>query len=206
MKGILLLNGDPYRGEIDSKNAFVVCCDGAYNWAHGKVRIDRNIGDFDSIAKGVKIDPPPEEVYSAEKDYTDGEIGLRQLLKEGCSSIGIYGGEGGREDHFLGNLHLLYYAFLCGVRATMYTARSEIFLTKGKTVLRDLCGKTVSLLPFGGDAHIIDGDGFKYSLKGVRLRYGEAGWGTSNVVEKEEAWFDSGESIVLVIVNKNRGE
>ena len=43
MKGVLLLNGQPYAGEIDADNAYVVCCDGAYAWARGRVRIDENV-------------------------------------------------------------------------------------------------------------------------------------------------------------------
>ena len=105
MKGILLLNGEPYDGEIDDTSAVVVCCDGAYEWAKNKVRIDKNVGDFDSL-KYIPT-PAPEEIYPAEKDYTDGEIALKKLIALGVDEIEIYGGGGGREDHFLGNLQLL---------------------------------------------------------------------------------------------------
>ena len=44
MKAIILLNGEPYRGEIDAASARVWCCDGAYDWAKGRVRIDENLG------------------------------------------------------------------------------------------------------------------------------------------------------------------
>ncbi len=49
MRAVILLNGEPYRGKIDAEGARVYCCDGAYDWAHGKVRIDENLGDFDSV-------------------------------------------------------------------------------------------------------------------------------------------------------------
>lgn len=42
MKGIILLNGDRYGGEIDACGALVYCCDGAYKWAKNRVRIDKN--------------------------------------------------------------------------------------------------------------------------------------------------------------------
>ena len=35
MRGIILLNGEPWQGEIEDGNAFVVCCDGALRWAKG---------------------------------------------------------------------------------------------------------------------------------------------------------------------------
>ena len=33
MRGVILLNGEPYLGAIDCENALVYCCDGAYKWA-----------------------------------------------------------------------------------------------------------------------------------------------------------------------------
>lgn len=202
MKGILLLNGRPYEGRIDAENAFVVCCDGAYNWAHGKVRIDRNIGDFDSVDKTVELVPPPTEIYPVEKDFTDGEIGVRALISYGCDEIEIYGADGGREDHFLANLHLLYYAHLQGVKSRIVTKNAEIFIATGRTELVGEAGKTVSLLPFGCSAHIVNGDGFHYSLADITLDYGRAGLGVSNVVARDRAWFDCDAGVVLVFVNK----
>ena len=40
MKGIIFLNGEPPKGEIDCTGALTVCCDGALRWAEGKARID----------------------------------------------------------------------------------------------------------------------------------------------------------------------
>ena len=79
MKGIILLNGEPYTEKINADGALVYCCDGAYNWAKGKVRIDKNIGDFDSL--DIVPDPVPEEIYPAEKNFTDGEIAMSKLAK-----------------------------------------------------------------------------------------------------------------------------
>lgn len=202
MKGILLLNGQPYGGEIKSENAFVVCCDGAYNWARGRVRIDRNTGDFDSVSKGIEILPPPVEIYPSEKDCTDGEIGLWTLLSHGCDEIEIYGAVGGRADHFLGNLHLLYYAFAQGVKAKIVAETADIFIRSGRVELSGLAGKTVSLLPFGGAAHIVNGDGFKYALNDKTFSYG-SNLGISNIILKENAWFHCDRGAVLVFVNKN---
>lgn len=97
MRGVLLLNGEPYTGKIDAENAFVVCCDGAYEWAKDKVEIDENVGDFDSLP--YMPAPPPAKVYPSQKNHTDGEIGLARLLEIGCKEIAVYGGGGGREDH-----------------------------------------------------------------------------------------------------------
>jgi thiamine pyrophosphokinase len=199
MKGILLLNGQPYEGAIDTTDAIVYCCDGAYNWACGKVKIDKNIGDFDSIS-GTPY-PPPEEVYPSEKDFTDGEIALFKLIDAGATDIEIYGGGGGREDHFLGNLHLLYAAHKRGVKAAMITKLSVMFVGVGRVELSCKAGTTVSVLPFGGNVHIMESAGLKYSYPQT-ISYGECR-GISNIVEESGAFIKFADGCVaLIIINR----
>ena len=201
MRGILLLNGTPYDGEIDDKGALVVCCDGAYEWAKNRVRIDKNVGDYDSL--GYIPIPPPEQVYPREKDFTDGEIALSKLIESGVDEIEIDGGEGGREDHFLGNLHLLFRAHRQGIKAKMITARSVIFPAGESVKFTGITGATVSVLPFGGDVHIMGSAGLKYSYP-EKLCYG-ACRGLSNVVESENAHLELGHGDTALIII-NRGE
>lgn len=197
MRGILLLNGEPYTGEIDCGGALVYCCDGAYGWAKGRVRIDKNVGDFDSL--GYVPDPPPEEIYPSEKDFTDGEIALRKLIDAGCGEIDIFGGGGGREDHFLGNLHLLHFAERRKVKCVMHNDRSLIFAAEGKIPLGAYKMKTVSVFPFGGILHIMDFKGLKYGYP-ASIGYGECR-GVSNIVLSPEAYIDV-RGVALIIVNK----
>ena len=201
MRGILLLNGEPYSGEIDDKGALVVCCDGAYEWAKDRVRIDKNVGDFDSL--GYIPTPPPEKIYTSEKDFTDGEIALFKLIDAGVDEIEIYGGGGGREDHFLGNLHLLYCAHKRGVKANMITERSVIFPACGKVDFTNLKGATISVLPFGGKVHIMGSTGLKYAYP-KELCYGVCR-GLSNVVESDDARLEIGAGDTALIF-VNRGE
>lgn len=209
MKGIMLLNGEPHAGEIPCGDAYVLCCDGAYAWAKGRVRIDENIGDYDS--SDDVPDPPPSEIYPSEKDYTDGEIGMRRLLALGCCPIEIYGGGGGREDHFLGNVHLLYIASQMGVPARLHTNGAVIFLAKGyaaiarESGIREIEGLTVSLLPFGGEARISDGEGLYYPVGGRTLRYGST-LGISNLITDNGAWFVCESGTVLTLLDRDRQE
>lgn len=196
MRGVLLLNGEPYSGEINSENALVYCCDGAYEWAKGKIRIDKNIGDFDSLP--YEPTPPPEEVYPSEKDYTDGEIALIKLIEAGADEIEIYGGGGKREDHFLGNLHLLYKALKSGVRCKMILNDSEIFIFENGATLLGKKGKTLSVLPFGERLHIMGSEGLKYAYPEY-LGYGECR-GISNVAESNLVRLDF-QGVALIIVN-----
>lgn len=203
MKGILLLNGDPYWGKIDTTNAYVVCCDGAYAWAKSRVDIDENVGDFDSLDEDPI--PAPRFIYDCEKDDTDGEIGLRHLLEREVDEIEIYGGAGGREDHFLGNLHLLYQAAKRGVKASLITDESKMLMIQKEEEFVDLSGATISLLPFGGTAEIAYGEGFYYPVSGVKLYYGSTR-GISNRIIEDEAFIRVKSGMVLAILNLNEEE
>ncbi len=200
MKGVILLNGQPYAGDIPAENAYVVCCDGAYDWAKGRVKIDENVGDYDSL--GYMPTPAPREIYPAEKDFTDGEIALKRLLALGVDGIEIYGGGGGREDHFLGNLHLLYAAIRSGVRAVMITEYSRIYPATGRVEFIDMVGTTVSVLPFGGSLHIMGSTGLKYPEPPL-ITYGEC-IGISNVVFSAKASVEIADGDIALII-ENRG-
>ncbi len=52
----------------------------------------------------------PIHVYQAEKDYTDLELALDWALQKEPETIRMFGVTGGRADHFLGNIQLLYKA------------------------------------------------------------------------------------------------
>ncbi|HIR23388.1 MAG TPA: thiamine diphosphokinase [Candidatus Scatosoma pullicola] len=204
MKGIILLNGDPYRGEIDGADAWVVCADGAFDWAEGKVRIDENIGDFDSAKKAPY--PPPAEIYPSVKDYTDGEIALERILalfaQGKIDRAEIYGGGGRREDHFLGNIHLLYRACREGLPCTMFTNGARLFARTGKFRIENILQKTVSLLPLGGEAHILYNKGLFYPTDGLTLTYGSCR-GISNVGTAENAEVFCDRGYLLAVVNED---
>ena len=202
MKGIIILNGEPYVGKIDEKDSYVVCADGGYNWAKNIVKIDETVGDMDS-AFG-EIHPAPSAVYPQEKDQTDGELALEKMLflkaENKIDRVEIYGGGGGREDHFLGNLHLLYRCAKQGLPCTMYTNNSILFAFLSGVTLTGLKGETLSLLPLGGDVEIENTSGLKYSADGLTLGYGSCR-GISNVVVSDKAEIVIKSGVALCIVN-----
>ncbi len=200
---VILLNGEPYQGDIEAENAYVLCCDGAYSWAKGKVRIDENLGDFDSLSEIP--DPAPSRTFPSEKNETDGELAVDRALELGITGLIVfYGGGGKREDHFLGNLHLLCKAKRAGVSAAVCrTNGAEISLCE-EGEHRFACGKrqTVSLLPFCGDAHIMEMRGLKYSEQDLWLRYGSTR-GISNLTTSGEGFsFRVERGYVLVVINR----
>lgn len=205
MKGIILLNGEPYNRKIDDSDAYVICADGAYNWANGRVRIDENLGDFDS-ANEIPL-PYPTEIFPSQKDMTDGEIALGKMIslfRAGkLDRVEIYGGGGGREDHFIGNLHLLYRAYREGLFCEMFTEYAVLSVRSGRFLLKGIKRKTVSLLPFGGSAHILYNKGLFYPTDDLTLVYGSCR-GISNVGTSENAEIDCDGGVLLVAVNEEK--
>lgn len=200
MKGVILLNGEPPENFITVQNdTVVVCCDGALKWAKQKInKIDELVGDFDSLG----YIPENAIVFPVEKDFTDGETALDILIKKGVEKVEIYGGGGGREDHFFGNMQLLFKAYKKGVKAVMHTAQSDIFCAGKNFELQKIKGKTFSLAPVGYSAHIINSSGVKYPLNNLTLHAGSCR-GISNIALSDKVEVNCDRGALYVFVNKN---
>lgn len=196
-KGIILLNGDPYHGNIDTDDAYVLCADGALQWAErANVKVDSCLGDFDSLG----FVPNGAYVYPSEKDLTDGEIALDILTDKGFNYIEIFGGSGKREDHFLGNIGLLIKAHERGVKAIFKSDYSEFFVTDKTIMINQPIGTVVSLFPISETVHINGSEGLKYDMTDLTIKLGESR-GISNVITKEKAamYLDDGKAIFFVV-------
>ncbi|SDQ06012.1 thiamine diphosphokinase [Carnobacterium viridans] len=71
------------------------------------------LGDFDSVTKEelktIKNEVADVRVYKAEKDETDTELAVRIAFDEfKPDSVSIYGATGGRMDHFLNNIFMVF--------------------------------------------------------------------------------------------------
>ena len=204
MKAIVFLGGEPYRGEICTENAFVVACDAGYLQAQSRgITPNLVLGDFDSlgfIPKGALTVP-------AEKNFTDGEMAIEELFlrKEALSltEIEVYGGGGKREDHFLGVLQLLLFAKKRNLLLTIITNYSKIYLKDASFSSKCGKGRTVSLIPFSGDVHIINSEGLHYPLKNLTLCQGETR-GISNYTEGESFFLEfCGGNLLVVEVSED---
>ena len=139
--------------------------------------------------------------FPSEKNETDGELAVSRALDMGATKILIYGGGGGREDHFLGNLHLLYKAHMAGVEAELILQNALVRICgEGEHVFAAKAGQTVSLLPFGGAAHILESRGLKYPTTALDLVYGSTR-GISNLTTGAFS-FRVGKGCVLMILNE----
>lgn len=179
----------------DAGIVLVVAADGgARHAAPLGVRIDRWVGDGDSIdpgdldalaAAGVSI-----QRAEPDKDESDAELALLAAIADGVDAVTILGALGGvRFDHALANVGLLGHPALAGRPAWLYDQRAaRISLLAapdgaGGAVARDFEGRPgdlVSLVPDSASAAGVTTSGLRFPLAGEPLVLGRTR-GVSNV-------------------------
>lgn len=208
MDALLFLNGTPpsraLMESIDFSSHYTVCADGAYAYLKEYCTPDVLVGDFDSL----KDDTPKAAKIvrlAAEKDYTDGHIGLLEAIEHGAKKVRIYGALGGRPDHELCNYLLLEIAREKGVAASIETEGWSVFLTDKSFRARVKIGSTVSVVPFEGSLHIISTKGLKYAVSDKTFTKATSQT-VSNVAEAEEIEYILGGGVALVFLQNDGGE
>ncbi|XBO87182.1 thiamine diphosphokinase [Bacillus licheniformis] len=76
--------------------------------------------------KAIEKAAPRLHIYQAEKDQTDLDLALSWAVGQRPSFIRMFGISGGRADHFLGNLHLLYTVMKQNVKTVMIDRQNTI--------------------------------------------------------------------------------
>ena len=149
---------------------FVIAADAGYRTCRREGIVpDLLLGDFDSMEQP---DFPNIHRSPVEKDDTDTMLAVKTALEEGCDTVYIYGGTGGKRlDHTLANLQTLLFLCRRGARGYLYdnefvwTVIENESLTVEKTVEWGL----FSAFCLGDRAEGIDEVGFQYPLSDAVL-------------------------------------
>lgn len=159
------------------------------------------VGDFDTVDSGLleEYKKSGEAIYwefhNPEKDETDTELALNTAMKLGCTSLVILGATGGRMDHSIGNIHLLYSCLKKGISAAIIDEKNKItVLAEGRSFqASEIWGKYISFLPLSTEVKGITLTGFKYPLTKKDISIGTS-LCISNELLKEQGTivFDSG--------------
>jgi thiamine pyrophosphokinase len=163
-------------------------------------------GDFDSVS-GEEMEQIKEAVkeirlFNPEKDETDMELAIIWALNQEPEAIKIYGGTGGRLDHFFANVQLLIGPLLKG-RSThieLIDSRNIIY-AKGPgsySVMPLEKMKYVSFVPVTSHIKDLTLEGFKYPLKDKFVPLGST-LCISNELKYDYGTFSFTEGIIMVI-------
>lgn len=186
----------------------IVAVDGGLEGAEALGLVpDYVVGDFDTVKRPVRerFEKIPHIVWKChkpEKNETDTELARSLVLTLGCERAVFLGATGGRLDHMMANIDVLYACMQKGVEAWIVDPQNRLYLLdEGKTFYRDqLWGKYVSFLPYTEQVLGITLTGFQYPLVKKNIRRGEeAGLCISNELAEEtgQIIFDEG---VLICV------
>lgn len=196
MEIAIVLNGSSFNRKIDEP--FIICADGGY-----KLLTDRKpnliVGDMDSIGT------VPEEVkvlsVPSHKNFSDGELAVREACRMGASKIALYGADGGRLDHFIVNLSLLVLACSLGIDAIIKTDNGDVFYKEESFEFNTKKGQIFSLLPLGSRAVVGHAENVEYPLENLELTAAGMSRGLSNIATSDKVSVDIAEGALFVFLN-----
>lgn len=200
--GELLGDKKYYKNILENQKGDIFCADGGANILETLDLFPLEIwGDLDSVEEDILEKYRKNGVcikkFPREKDFTDGELLLSYLKEKEYDEIIIFGGLGGRHDHELTNLSLMF-KFENVVFSSMY---EDIFAIKKDCVIEGKKGYTISFVPFSNEVTELTLRGFKYELEKYTLKLGDTIC-MSNIVEKDIATVSFKEGSLLGIIIK----
>ena len=166
---------------------------------------DMVVGDFDTVKPEIlgfyrRREHIIWDTHQPEKDETDTELALLKAQATGCTQVVILGATGGRMDHMLGNIHLLFPCLQKGIEAYILDSQNRIYLIDGERAFRrsELWGKYISFLPLTDRVRGITLRGFQYPLYQKDIEIGTS-LCISNELAEEEGSITFTEGVLIVV-------
>ena len=216
MKRCLILTGGRFdltfaAGFLEKERFHkVIAVDGGLRAARDLgVEPDVVVGDFDTaepelISEYRRREHIVWEVHQPEKDDTDTELAIKRAMAMGCTQTVILGATGGRLDHMLGNIHLLYPCLQTGMEAVILDPQNKLYLIDGEHHFqkKELWVKYVSFLPLTEVVKGITLKVFKYPLIDRDIEIGTS-LCISNEVVEDEAVITFREGALIVVESRD---
>jgi len=215
-RAILFANGEVesygFLEKLVTDKDFLVAVDGGLRHLGALgLPADLLIGDLDSVTpaqlQGLSGSQTEIIRFPIEKDETDLELALVEVVKRGVGEVVIIGGLGGRIDQTLANLFLLLLPDLAGKSVRLLTQNEEIFVIQKQAVIHGGEGNLVSLIPLNGIATGVTTIGLMYPLTDETL-HPDRSRGISNrmLTDKAEVQVKDGVLLCLQTWKSENGE
>ena len=201
---LLFINGTPPKNLPNTEGyAIIACTDGAFHYLKEKnftlAQLDFISGDFDSHS-GIDENIYHEKfIFTPDQNFTDFQKALDILKNKDVKKVDVYGGSGGEQDHFLGNLHVAF-LFKDLMEITFYDEFSSYFFIPKDFEINNVEGKMVSLLPFPKVENLVT-DGLNWELKNEDLEITKR-IGTRNFATKSTVKISYSDGDLLVFIGK----
>jgi thiamine pyrophosphokinase len=205
-KALLFINGDAPKSLPDLENYdLIACTDGAFHYlkrmAFPPDKLDFISGDFDSHCGSDEEMYEEKFILTLDQDKTDFHKALEIILEKGFSEIDVFGGSGGEQDHFLGNLTVAY-AFKDRMNIRFYDEFSEYYFISSRFKIKGVKNKMISLYPFPSVNNITT-KGLNWPLTNGHLSI-TSRIGTRNFAIEDEVSieYESGDLLLFVGINE----
>ncbi|MFL9833898.1 thiamine diphosphokinase [Chryseobacterium terrae] len=166
-KVLLFINGDTPKSFPDLGNYnLIACTDGAFHYLKELnfplEKLDFISGDFDSHSGADENIYHEKFIHTPDQERTDFYKALEIILEKGYKNVDVFGGSGGEQDHFLGNLTVAF-GFKEKMNIKFYDEFSEYYFIPKNFVINGVKDKIISLYPFPF-AENITTKGLKWAL------------------------------------------
>ncbi len=206
-KALLFINGDSPK-TIPNLSGYdlIACTDGAFHYLKQLKfpldKLDFISGDFDSHKIEEEIiqqgqNHQFEIIETPDQNKTDFHKALEIIIEKGFDNIDVFGGSGGEQDHFLGNLSVAF-AFKDKVNLHFFDEYSSYYFIPKNFSISDVKGRMISLMPFP-IAKNIETKGLKWPLNREDLILGER-IGTRNIAENKDVTIKYNQGDLLIFV------
>ena len=201
---LLFINGTPPKNLPNTEGyGIIACTDGAFHYLKEKnfplAQLDFISGDFDSHTGNDENIYHEKFIFTPDQNFTDFQKALDILKNKGIKKVDVYGGSGGEQDHFLGNLHVAF-LFKDLMEITFYDEFSSYFFIPKDFVINNVEGKMVSLLPFPKVENLVT-DGLNWELKNEDLEITKR-IGTRNFATKSTVKISYSDGDLLVFIGQ----
>ena len=204
MKICIILNGEiknyDYINSVILKGSYdyIICSDGGANHAYSmNIVPDYIIGDLDSVNGNIieyyKSKKVKFEKFPTKKDETDTELCIELSDKLKAKEIHLIGALGGRIDHTIANINLLYYIRKRGITPKIISENEDIYIY-GEI------GDTISILPIKNDAKGVTLNNLEYPLDDYDMEFSRP-LGISNVMTDVNCSIKVKEGSLIIIKN-----
>lgn len=191
-KAFIFLNGDfpnceDFYNNLSINTEHLFCADGGAKKALELNYIPKEVwGDFDSLDKTsldlLKSNNVIIKKFNKDKDFTDGELLISYVTSLNYDEIYVIGGLGGRIDHMLTNINLIF-----KYNNIIFIDKYEkLFLVTPNFILKNNLDKRISFIPFSDTVENLTLEGFLYPLNNHTLKRGDSTC-LSNIITKNTA-------------------
>lgn len=191
-KAFIFLNGDfpnckDFYNNLNIDTNHLFCADGGAKKALELNYIPKEVwGDFDSLEQTyidlLKNKNVIIKKFNKDKDFTDGELLISYVKTLNYDEIYVIGGFGGRIDHTLTNINLIFkYSNIVFI-----DKHEKLFLVPSNFILKNNLNRRISFIPFSDTIENLTLEGFLYPLKNHTLKRGDSTC-LSNIITTERA-------------------